>query len=293
MDASPGSTVPRRQLGRHLRELRMRARLTLKAASREMEWSDAKMWRIESGLTSVRTHDVRAMCETYGAAPDLTEALLGLAKETKARGWWHAFGDVIPEHFDVYIGLEAAAARLDWYEPELVPGLLQTEDYARIIIGGGFDDPDEVERRVVMRRERQRLITRPKAAASVRGVLGEAVLRRPIGGFKLMGKQLTHLVEMAQLPNVNLRVLPFSAGAHLGLQTGQFIVMRFPTAGSGAETEPPTVHADGYTGDLYLDRPSEVERYDKVFDDIWKKALDEQATQQLISDLAGSYEEQQ
>ena len=129
-----GSTVPRRQLGRYLRELRSRERLTVKAAAEKLEWSEAKIWRIETGQTSLRSLDVEAMCKIYAAPADLTEALMGLAKETKARGWWHAYGDVIPEGFDVYIGLEESASQLAWYESELVPGLLQTEDYARTLI---------------------------------------------------------------------------------------------------------------------------------------------------------------
>ena len=128
-----GSTVPRRQLGRYLRELRNRQGLTVRAAAERLEWSEAKMWRIETGQTSLRSFDVEAMCKIYGAPADLTEALMGLAKETKARGWWQAYGDVIPEGFDVYIGLEEAASQLSWYEPELVPGILQTEGYARTL----------------------------------------------------------------------------------------------------------------------------------------------------------------
>src|SRR5690348_16417706 len=129
-----GSTVPRRQLGRYLRDLRGKARLTVKAAASELEWSEAKIWRIETGQTSLRSLDVEAMCRVYGAPDDLTEALKGLAKETKGRGWWHAYGDVIPDGFDLYIGLEEAVSELHWYEAELVPGLFQTPDYARTLI---------------------------------------------------------------------------------------------------------------------------------------------------------------
>ncbi len=125
-----GSTVPRRQLGRYLRDLRNRARLPVRAAAERLEWSEAKIWRIETGQSALRSLDVETMCRIYGAPVDITEGLMGLAKETKARGWWHAYGEVIPEDFDVYIGLEEAASHISWYESELVPGLLQTEDYA-------------------------------------------------------------------------------------------------------------------------------------------------------------------
>lgn len=139
-----GSTVPRRQLGRYLRDLRGKARLTVKAAARELEWSEAKIWRIETGQISLRSLDVKAMCQVYGAPDDLTEALKHLAKETKGRGWWHADADVVPDSFDLYIGLEEAAAELRWYEAELVPGLLQTAGYARALISA--DNPNEDRR---------------------------------------------------------------------------------------------------------------------------------------------------
>src|SRR5262245_44745108 len=116
--ATTGSTVPRRQLGRYLRDLRNQARLTVRAAARRLEWSEAKIWRIESGLTSLRSFDVEIMCRIYDAPNDLTEALMGLAKETKARGWWHSYGDVIPAWLDLYIGLEEAASRLWCYQSE-------------------------------------------------------------------------------------------------------------------------------------------------------------------------------
>src|SRR5437763_5794879 len=118
-EETTGSTVPRRQLGRYLRDLRSSQRLTVRAAAAQLEWSEAKIWRIETGQVALRSLDVEAMCKIYGAAPDLTEALMGLAKETKARGWWHAYGDVIPEWLDVYIGLEEAASTFSLYESEL------------------------------------------------------------------------------------------------------------------------------------------------------------------------------
>src|ERR1700729_3404000 len=161
-EETTGSTVPRRQLGRYLRDLRNSQRLTVRSAAGRLEWSEAKIWRIETGQTSLRSLDVETMCRIYGAAPDLTQALMGLAKETKARGWWHSYGDVIPEGFDLYLGLEEAASSLSWSEAELVPGLLQTEGYARAVISADKPDTDpaEIDRRVQLRIERQALIRR-------------------------------------------------------------------------------------------------------------------------------------
>ncbi|MGY9070593.1 helix-turn-helix domain-containing protein [Streptomyces lavendulae] len=288
-----GSTVPRRQLGRNLRDLRNRARLTVRAAATKLEWSEAKMWRIETGQTPLRSLDVQAMCLVYGAPPDITEALMGLAKETKARGWWHAYGDVIPEGFDIYVGLEEAAESLSLYESDLVPGILQTDGYAREIIRThirGIDDAD-LDGRVRLRVERQSLLTRITDPATLRVALGEAVLRRPVGGREVMMRQLAHLVYVSELPNVSIRVVPFAAGMHSGVVTGPFIILRFPLIGEGAATEPPTVYADGYTGGLYLDKEREVQQYDAAFNDIWEASLDEQASQRLIAEVAGNYEQ--
>ncbi|MHC0430208.1 helix-turn-helix domain-containing protein [Streptomyces sp. O3] len=283
-----GSTVPRRQLGRNLRDLRNRARLTVRAAAKKLEWSEAKMWRIETGQTPLRSLDVQAMCMVYGAPADLTEALMGLAKETKSRGWWHAYGDVIPGGFDVYVGLEEAAASLSSYESDIVPGLLQTEGYAREVTRThirGIDDED-LDGRVRLRIERQSLLTRATDPPTLRVALSEAVLRRPIGSRDVMAAQLAHLVYVSELPNIAIRVVPFAAGMHSGVVTGPFVILRFPVNGDGSETEPPTVYADGYTGGLYLDKPWEVEQYDAAFQGIWETSLDEQASRLLLSEVA-------
>lgn len=283
-EQTTGSTVPRRQLGRHLRDLRNSQRLTVRAAAERLEWSEAKIWRIETGQVGLRSLDVQAMCQIYGAAAGLTEALMGLAKETKARGWWHSFGDVIPEGFDVYIGLEEAAASISWYESELVPGLLQTEAYARAIIGTDKPGVDgaEIDLRVHVRMARQALLTRVTARPDLRIALNEAILRRPVGGIGVMSEQLRRLLDVSQLPNVDLRVVPFSTGLHHGIISGPFVILQFPLNGDGPASEPPTVYVDGFTGDLYLDKPREIERFDEAFTAIWSAALDEKASQDLI-----------
>jgi len=283
-----GSTVPRRQLGRYLRELRNQQRLTIRAAAERLEWSEAKMWRIETGQTSLRSFDVEVMCKIYGAPAGLTEALMGLAKETKARGWWQAYGDVIPEGFDVYIGLEEAASQLSWYEPELVPGILQTEGYARTLIEA--DNPgvgeEEISRRVQVRMARQPLIRRTTAPLRLQIALNEGILRRPVGGPGVMAGQLDQLAKVSGLPNVSLRVAPFSAGVHPGVMSGPFVILRFPASGDGRDSEPATVYKDGFTGALYLDKPREVERYAQAFGRIRDVCLDEDASRSLIQQAA-------
>ncbi|MGH3720487.1 MAG: helix-turn-helix domain-containing protein [Pseudonocardiaceae bacterium] len=285
--ATTGSTVPRRQLGRYLRDLRNQARLNVRSAATRFEWSEAKIWRIETGQTSLRSLDVETMCRIYGAPPDVTEALMGLAKETKARGWWHSYGDAIPEGFDLYIGLEESASRFAWYESELVPGLLQTEDYARTVIRAdnpGEDDA-EIERRVHVRIARQALLTRVTDPPVLDVVLNEAMLHRPVGGRDVMMSQLQRLAKASELPTVSLRVMPFAAGLHHGIMSGPFVILRFPLNSNGQQTEPPTVYVDGFTGDLYLDKPHEIERYDTAFTNIWESSLGEEASQKLITQV--------
>jgi transcriptional regulator with XRE-family HTH domain len=279
-----GSTVPRRQLGRYLRELRNRQRMTVKRAAEEMEWSETKIWRVENGQTSLRSHDVETMCRIYAAPADLTEALKALAKETKAKGWWHAYGDVIPEWLDVYIGLEEAASQVSTYQPELVPGLLQTEDYARSVIkedNPGVDD-DEIDRRVHVRIARQMLVRRAVDPPELHVALNEAILHRAVGGPEVMAAQLDSLIYTAGLPNVKLRVVSYTAGLHHGLMTGPFVILRFPVSGNGTESEPATIYVEGFTGALYLDKPREVARYTIAFDRIWESALAEAASRDLI-----------
>jgi transcriptional regulator with XRE-family HTH domain len=283
-----GSTVPRRQLGRYLRDLRNRQHITVKTAATQLEWSEAKIWRIETGQTSLRSLDVEAMCRVYAAPADLTEALMGLAKETKAKGWWQAYGDVIPENFDVYLGLEEAASSIAWYEPELIPGLLQTADYARAVIGANAS-ADDTDRRVQLRIERQALIRRATAPLALRVALNESVLRRPIGGREVMAEQLDALAEAAELPNVKIRVVPFTAGLHHGVMTGPFELLRFPANGDGRDSEPPTIFQDGYTGGLYLDKANEIERFSDAFEYVWTAAASEDASIRMIRQAAEDF----
>jgi transcriptional regulator with XRE-family HTH domain len=287
-EAQAGSTVPRRQLGRYLRDLRGAAGLSARAAARDLERSEPTLWRIETGQVAVRSLDVKAMCELYRATPEMTDALMALAKETKARGWWQAYGDVVPEWLDLYIGLEAAATRIWWYQSELVPGLFQTGDYARELIRVHVPglNSDETDRRVELRLARQVILKRPIDPPLLRVVLRESVLRCPVGAPGVMLAQLHSLAEASELPNVSLRVVPFAAGLHSGMVTGPFEVLRFPANANGEDSEPPTVYSDLFTGAIYLDKPHEVERYDRAFGDIWETALNDEESRDLLRQAA-------
>lgn len=274
-----GSTMPRRQLGRQLRDLRNRAGMTTRVAAQRLEWSEAKIWRIETGQTSLRGLDVEAMCKIYGAPSELLEPLTALARDTKARGWWTAYGDVIPEGFEVYIGLEEAAARLSTYENELVPGLLQTEGYTRSVLSAAHPElsADAVDRRVRLRQARQALVTRADAPLRLDVLINEAVLWRRIGSPVVTAEQLDHLRRMCDLPNVRIRVVPVDSGYHEGMSTGRFVLLEFPEVGSGELREPPVVYVEAFTGSSYLDKEHEITRFRAAFASIEAVAVDARA----------------
>ncbi|WP_089156928.1 helix-turn-helix domain-containing protein [Micromonospora sp. NBS 11-29] len=283
-----GSTVPRRQLGRALRQLRAEAGVTLDAAAEALECSRQKVWRIESGLGSVRGVDVRAMCQLYDANAELTGALTALASETKAKGWWHAYGDAIPDWFELYVSLEQAAHRLRFYYDAMVPGLLQTREYAHAVYQHRHEVSDEDRERLVeVRLQRQTLLTRrlpPAPRCSV--VLSEAALLRVVGSSATMVGQLRHLLTLSERPNISVRVLPLMAGLHRGVEAGTFVMLAFPP-GNRATPEPPVVYSESWTGALYLDRPQELAAYEKVWASIDELALDQGLSRRLIDKIIG------
>ncbi|MEV4756547.1 helix-turn-helix transcriptional regulator [Micromonospora sp. NPDC049559] len=263
-----GSSVPRRQLGRMLREAREQAGWGVDHAAEQFEWSRHKMYRIEQGATSVRSLDVDQMCRIYGVADDKREAMVGLAKETKAKGWWHSYGEVIPSWFELYVGMESAASAIRTYDTTLIPGLLQTADYARAIIQ---NRPGLTERAVrdavALRMQRQDILTRTKPAPPMLEVmLDESVLLRPIGDADAWREQLNHLIDTRRAYNISVRVLPLSIGPHRGTDTGSgFTLLDFPSVGM-RPPEPTTVYVELLTGALYLEKPDEVTAYDAVWE---------------------------
>ncbi|MEU1360164.1 helix-turn-helix transcriptional regulator [Micromonospora zamorensis] len=281
-----GSTVPRRQLGRALRELRTEARMTLDGAAEAMQCSRQKMWRIETGLGPVRALDVKAMCDLYAATPDLAGALTALANETKAKGWWHSYGDAVPDWFELYVGLESAASRLREHDDTLVPGLLQTPGYTRGVYQNRPNMPvDELEEVLEVRRRRQEILIRrlPKAPR-LEWVLSEAVLLRRVGDPSVMAEQLDRLLERTELPNVSIRVLPLSAGAHYGALAGAFVMLDFPLV-NRVVPDQSVVYSESVTGALYLDRPDEFAVYEKVWASLLDLALDEEQSRRMIGKI--------
>lgn len=283
-----GSTVPRRQLGRKLRELRTEAGMTLDAVADALGCSRQKMWRIENGLGPIRPLDARAMCNLYAATPELATALIGLAGETKAKGWWHSYGDAIPDWFELYVGLESAASRIRFYKEAMIPGLLQSRAYALGVYGNRSDMTEEQRERVVeVRLQRRALLARQlPPAPRVEAVLCEAALLRPVGGPAAMADQLRHLLRVGARSNVTVRVLPLSVGLHFGAVAGDFVMLDFPP-GNRTIPEPPVIYSESLTGALYLDRPHELVAYERVWENLDALALDEEQSKQLIDKIIG------
>jgi transcriptional regulator with XRE-family HTH domain len=279
------SGVLRRVLGRYLRGLRQQARMTVKAAAGVLEWSEPKLWRIETGQTIVRSLDVEAMCAAYGAPPDVTGALAGLAKQVRAGGQWHPFAE---DNFSVYAELENEASELLGYACCQVPALMRTDAYARKLImtarpGTSAEDVDRLVGECVARRV---LVTRASAPLPATVILSEALVRCPVGGPDVMAEQLRHLAGLAALPNVRLRVISVSAGMHPGVITGPFTLLRFPLNGQGKETDPDTVCMSGLSGELYLDSPREVQPYRDAHAAMLGCSLDQVASQDLLLTVA-------
>ncbi|WP_327047618.1 helix-turn-helix domain-containing protein [Microbispora sp. NBC_01189] len=275
---SPHSpTVRLRRLARELRRLRESSGLTPDAAATRLGWSRSKLSRIETGRTRATPGDVAGICDLYGVDSQARAGLIQLAKEGRQRGWWTAYADVFTGS---YVGLEDEAVLIRQWEVQLVPGLLQTEDYARSVIAAGrpgVPDPDDVHRRVMARMARRTLLSRP-AAPALCAVLDEGVIRRPIGGTAVMRDQLEAMLTAARRPNVTLRVLPYSAGAHAGLE-GAFTVLSF-----AEEEDPDIAYVEGTAGDVYVESTDHVDRYRSAFGRICDAALSEEESLKLISE---------
>src|SRR6266849_9154313 len=247
-------TVLRILLGAQLRSLREAKRLSLEEAGNVIRASHSKISRLETGRVGFKDRDIVDLLTYYGVTDEKErETLRALAARANAPGWWHDYSDVLPNWLEPYVGLEEAASQIRTYEIQFVPGLLQTEDYARAVIMLAYSNPREINRRVGLRIARQSTLTRPDPP-SLWAVLDEAALRRPIGGLAVMRRQLRHLIEMSQRPDVTIQILPFKSGGHAAV--GAFSVLRF------AEYDlPDVVYLEQLTSALYLDKLEVVDSY--------------------------------
>lgn len=251
-DSSEGPTVLRILLGTHLRRLRESRGITARQAATEIRASESKISRIELGRNAIREIDVLDLLALYGVTGQEREELLSIAEQANRPGWWQRYHDILPEWFQAYVGMEEAARSIRVYEPQFVPGLLQTENYASAVISLGDFPIEEAERHVILRKERQRRFRDGKLKLWV--VVDEAALRRPVAGTEVQLEQLRYLREQCERPALTLQVIPYGVGGHAA--PNGFSILRF------AERDlPDVVYVENLTSALYLDKQAEVDRY--------------------------------
>ncbi|MBF6130586.1 helix-turn-helix domain-containing protein [Nocardia brasiliensis] len=277
--AERGPTVLRIALGGQLRKLRESKNITREAAGDAIRGSHAKISRLELGRTGFKERDIRDLLTLYGVTDaEERQRFLELARQANEPGWWHRYSDLLPQWFGTYLGLEQAASKIRTYEAHLVPGLLQTPEYARAVVALGYEDAD-TDRRVQVRQRRQEILHRADPPV-VWAVIDEAALHRPVGGPRVQREQLEHLIELAKLPNVTVQVLPYSAGEHAAAGSS-FSILRF------AEAElPDIVYLEHLTSALYLDRRQDLALYLSVMDRLSVQAERPEKSMEILAGYA-------
>ncbi len=284
--ASTGApTVLRILLGTQLRKLRESRGISAQAAARAIRGSESKISRIELGRNSVREVDIADLLNLYGVTdPAEREQLLTLASQANQQGWWHRYQDVLPAWFQAYIGLEESAESIRSFDAQFVPGLLQTEDYSTAVIRLGSYSAEDTDRLVYLRKERQRRF----ASGGLRlwAVIDEMALRRPISSPALMCAQLEHLLDISDRPGVTIQITPFLTGASYAAP-GSFSILRFAT-----NELPDIVYIEQLTSAMYLDKPADVDRYERAMDEITASSTTPEQTtvfiRTMLAELEGS-----
>ena len=282
MAAGTGPAVRRRQLMTELKRLREATGMTQEDVAGQLDWHPTKIMRIETGRTAPHPNDVRVMLGLYGVTDnDVLTGLLKLAKDARQRGWWYSYRDVLLSRFELFLGLESEADTIRDFELTMIPGLLQTSDYARELMRGLMSfDAAEIERWVELRMARQQILAR-EDAPHLWAILDEAAIHRVVGGKAVMQAQLLHLADTAIQGKITVQVLPFSAGPHPG-QAGPFIILGFAEL-----TEPEVVYMETVGGNLYVDKPEEVRLFTTVFDQLRAVALSPAQSAAMLQALAG------
>ncbi|CAL9324866.1 helix-turn-helix transcriptional regulator [Streptomyces olindensis] len=280
-----GPAVRRRKLGAELRALRTSTGLTSGEAARLVGWHQSKVSRIETGTSGVKPADVRLLLDAYDVADSqLRELLMALAGSEDSDGrhhWWHAYRGVLPPTYRDFISLESQASAMRTLETTVVPGLLQTPEYARAVTRAAVEglSEDRLDTLVEVRLARQDVL-RADPPLALSAVLDEAVLRREVGGPGVMARQLERLVEAARLPQVRLQVLPFAAGAHIGV-TGPFVIFSFSST-----SDLDVVVLDHLTSSLYLERKEDLQAYTEAFNALQIHALSPEDSLDFIAGTA-------
>jgi transcriptional regulator with XRE-family HTH domain len=260
-------TVRRRRLAFELRRLREAAKLTCDDVAARLECSASKISRIETGRVTASPRDVRDLLDIYDVPDDQRDSLIQLARESRQKGWWHAYGDSVQPHFATYLGMESAASEIRHFNITRIPPLFQTEDYAREVIAAGrmVSSLPADDRSVELLLERQRQAK--SSPPNIWVVLDEAALRRRVGGPDVMRAQIEHLTELSATPGMFLQIIPLSGGAHAVMDT-PFVIMGFP------DPADPDVVCSGYpTGVLWIEDIAEVHRYNMLFHHLQACAL--------------------
>ncbi|RSN70471.1 MULTISPECIES: helix-turn-helix domain-containing protein [Actinomadura] len=273
-------TVRGRRLAREIRRLREEQKLTLQEVADRLDWSRATISRLETGQTRPKPGDIADILDLYGVPSPERDSLITLARQAGQRGWWTAYQDVFAGS---YVALEDEASHIRTWDPQLIHGLLQTEQYARQVITAGrlLPNQEDIERRISARKHRQGLLTRENAP-QLHVVFDEGVLRRPIGGPGVMRAQLEALIEAADRPTITIQVLPYSAQEHAGLD-GRFTILSYPDP-----ADPDIAYVEGTMGDVYLESAEAIAKHRDRFDRIEAAALSTEESAHLIAEAARS-----
>jgi hypothetical protein len=274
-------TVLKILLGAQLRRLRETANISRDDAGYHIRASGSKISRLELGRVSFKERDVSDLLDMYHVGGEQKDQLVQLTREANATPWWQKYREVVPDWFQVYVGLEEAATLIRVYEVQFVPGLLQTEEYARAVVMQGSPgvSADEVDNRVSVRLGRQRLFAKEENAPRLWAIVDEAALRRPMGGRDVLAGQVKRLMEAINEPNITLQVMPFKYGGH-GAEGGAFTIMRFPEADL-----PDMVYMEYLTGAHYIDKPDEVEVYAAVMERLSVAGTSPEKTKDILADI--------
>ncbi|MBL7498294.1 helix-turn-helix domain-containing protein [Frankia sp. CNm7] len=281
MPAEPHPTLRRRQLGAELRRLREDRELTIDAAAAHLSCSSSKISRLETGISAPRARDVAALLDLYEVPDEDRARLLDVTRGVREPDWWHRYTDAVPRWFERFMAAESSATTWECFEAQLVPGLLQTRDYAFAVMRAANTalDDAEIDRRVELRMERQNRLTGDNALA-LWAVLDEAVLRRQVGGPAVMRAQLEHLAAAARRPNITIQILPYTVGAHPALGFS-FKVLGFDGLNGGE-----VVHVEQLNSAVYLERDADLRRYKLTMNRLRAFALDPERSLDLIVQAA-------
>ncbi|WP_067673505.1 helix-turn-helix domain-containing protein [Nocardia miyunensis] len=294
-DDQPGSTLPRRQLGRALRDAREGAGFTLERSAQLMEMGKTSLGRIEKGQNDkVRLRDIETLGELYGLAAERVEELKALAQQMATKSWWQASRHLLFPGYNTYLGLEAGASRLSFYQPLLVPGLVQTLSYAKSIERNYLpnETPDDIQRRVDLRIRRAAILTRHRSPVTAEFIIHESVFHTVVGSPAVMAAQARHVADMGTRPNVSVRILSLSASLPPeGVGVPPYIMLDFPADSRGFTAEPPIVYTEGAIGTMFFEESDDVKRYREIHEAIKSAALEEKPSRDLLRQVARRHEQ--